>query len=138
MIEHIGDLLSVTSGIIVHGCNAQGVMGSGVAAAIAAKWPGCYKIYNRSKLRLGSIIWYKVHDEQLYIANAITQEHYGNDKVHLDYHALYDCMIVIASQRLPIHMPLIGCGLAGGRWEIAKPIIEAALGNTETHLWRLK
>lgn len=27
--EHKGDLLSVTEGIIVHGCNAQGVMGSG-------------------------------------------------------------------------------------------------------------
>ena len=29
-----GDLLSVTKGIIAHGCNAQGVMGSGVALQI--------------------------------------------------------------------------------------------------------
>jgi len=29
-----GNLLDVTSGIIVHGCNAKSVMGSGVALAV--------------------------------------------------------------------------------------------------------
>ncbi len=34
-----GDIRCVSSGIIVHGCNAQGVMGSGVALALRTTWP---------------------------------------------------------------------------------------------------
>ena len=36
---------NVECGHIIHGCNAQGVMGSGVAAIIRAKYPMAYKTY---------------------------------------------------------------------------------------------
>lgn len=40
MIEYRkGNLLDITSGVIVHGCNMRGVMGSGVALAIRNKYP---------------------------------------------------------------------------------------------------
>ena len=37
-----GDLLAVPSGHIVHGCNAQGAMGAGVALAIRNKCLTCF------------------------------------------------------------------------------------------------
>lgn len=41
----VSNLLDVTSGIIVHGCNNVGVMGGGVAAVIKDKYPECYEEY---------------------------------------------------------------------------------------------
>jgi len=41
----VSDLLNVTSGIIVHGCNNIGIMGGGVAAAIKEKYPKCFNKY---------------------------------------------------------------------------------------------
>jgi len=46
MIEHkIGDLFSNTEGYIVHGCNAQGVMGSGVAKIVKDQYFDAFKRY---------------------------------------------------------------------------------------------
>lgn len=38
-VKH-GNLLEVQQGILVHGCNAVGGFGSGIAGQIAKKWPG--------------------------------------------------------------------------------------------------
>lgn len=54
-----GNLLACT-GILVHGCNCKGVMGSGVAAAIRNRWPDVYKAYREKflhdGLRLGDAV----------------------------------------------------------------------------------
>ena len=73
------DLLGATHGIILHGCNAQGVMGSGVAKLIRAKWPGAYAAYRQafesSGLKPGQTVWYRAsQDPLLMIGNAITQK----------------------------------------------------------------
>jgi len=39
MIYRQGDLVMAVEPIIIHGCNAKGVMGSGVAKAIRAYYP---------------------------------------------------------------------------------------------------
>ena len=40
---------------------------------------------------------------------------------------------------LPVHFPLIGCGLAGGKWERVAPLIEAGLGaSVPATLWLYK
>ena len=49
----LGDICSVNSGIIVHGCNAQGVMGSGVAKAIRLKYPQVFEDYKNFKNQFG-------------------------------------------------------------------------------------
>lgn len=61
------DITTVTRGIIIHGCNAQGVMGSGVALALKNKWPEIFGPYqNRvSKVRANIV-------NQLTTQNAIT------------------------------------------------------------------
>lgn len=126
-----GDLLSVTSGIIVHGCNAQGVMGSGVAKAIKAKYPGAYQKYY-SEYLAGLLVpgWISIYNptNQLTIVSGITQEYYGRDKnvVYVDYDSLAEVFRKVKSiwPGVPVHIPKIGAGLANGDWEIISRIID--------------
>lgn len=124
-IKH-GDLFAnVTEGHIVHGCNAQGVMGSGVAKIVRDKYPEAYRTYVQkycdTGLRLGDVVSVKVGDN-LVIHNAITQEFYGTDKRHVYYPAVYNTLRMVADQAKEqnliqcsdVHFPLIGGGLAGG------------------------
>lgn len=145
--EHEGNLLHVQKGIIVHGCNARGVMGSGVAFDVRQIWPkayACYRReYERAGLKLGDVIFYKPRDHLL-IANAITQEDYGRDlsRVYVDYEAVRQCfekvLVVARWLELPVHFPLIGCGLANGDWEIISEIIDKTIPDEfGKHLWVL-
>jgi O-acetyl-ADP-ribose deacetylase (regulator of RNase III) len=60
-------------------------------------------------------------EPNLVIVNAITQEFYGTDRVHVDYDAVRQAMKGVehlAKSKLiestDVHFPLIGGGLAGG------------------------
>lgn len=133
-----GDILSVNSGIIVHGCNAQGVMGSGIAKAIRDKYPEVYEEYrllfqnasNNKKALLGTAQIVQIRsNENLLIANGITQEYYGRDGLkYVSYKAIQEVFAKVAilavSQRLDVHYPLIGAGLGGGDWAIISEIID--------------
>lgn len=137
MIEYKrGNLLSVTKGIIVHGANAQGVMGSGVAKAIREKYPECYDAYYIQYisygLSLGDVVWWASNDSPvlsgtLFIANGITQNLYGTDKRHVNYVAVALVFKEVIRQakatNLEVHFPKIGAGLGGGRWDIIEEII---------------
>ena len=149
--RHVGNLLDVTHGIIVHGCNARGVMGAGVAKAVKARYPGAYHLYRGahkgSGLTVGHIIPYDVPTlaarTELLIVNAITQENYGTEQRQVDYEGLYRCFSQIpqlakAYQLPDVHFPLIGCGLAGGEWAIVEAIIESTLKGLRKHLWVLE
>jgi len=145
MINQItGDLLDVKEGYIVHGCNAQGVMNSGVAKQIRERYPENYLVYKVSitqkKLNfespLGHIIKYRIGD--LMIINAITQDRYGRDgKQYVNYDAVRDCFrkineVVLKTDDLPkiVNFPLIGCGLGGGDWDIISKIIDDELDDS--------
>jgi O-acetyl-ADP-ribose deacetylase (regulator of RNase III) len=140
-----GDLLSVPSGHIVHGCNAQGVMGSGVALAVKNKWPAVFvayqKEYRANGLPLGSV--HSVHVEpDVFVWNAITQNLFGRSGFRfVSYDAIQECFEQInehvgASAFKEIHIPLIGAGLGGGNWEIIREIIEQTVTHPTT-LWVL-
>lgn len=133
MIEYRkGNLLDVQSGIIVHGANARGVMGSGVALAVKNKYPGAYDIYKKyeqviGELTLGTVSWYPVN-QQLVICNAITQQFYGYDgKRYVNYWALGKVFteIFVAAKEMNaiVHFPKIGAGLGGGDWNIIEQIL---------------
>ena len=119
------NILDVTSGIIVHGCNAQSVMGSGVAKQLRAKYPEIYNAYvkhldnfkSKSCSPLGSVCFVAVHSN-LIVANAITQEFYGRDgKQYVSYEALHKALadVVDLAYGGTVHVPyLIGAGLGGG------------------------
>lgn len=143
---HKGDLLSVDKGFIVHGCNAQGVMRSGVAKQIREKYPKVYKKYiqehARKPLKVGDIIPVQVTDD-LVIINAITQKYYGREENHR--YVSYDGLD-LAFQRInsyigkgELHFPLIGAGLAQGNWYVIEEIITDKINykNINLHQWEL-
>ena len=144
MIYVKGDLMTVERGVIVQGCNAQGVQGSGVAKVIRAKYPDVYQNYKTDldfgNLDMGDIswTWYYVgqeeHTKSLAIASAITQEFYGSDGArYVSYDAIdtaMDTVFEIAKLHdLPVSMPKICAGLGGGDWSIIEAIIKSAAKN---------
>ena len=131
MIYQKGDLLSVESGIIAHGCNCQGVMGSGVAKLIKDKYPSAYRIYKyqeqTSGLKLSAVQLVMV-DDSLYVANLMTQQFYGRDgKRYVSYDAIDECLdnLLARSGKMQVNIPRIGAGLGGGEWEVISEIIHA-------------
>jgi len=146
-----GNLLSVTEGIILHGVNCQGVMGSGIALQIRNKYPVVYhnytSLFNKLKEQkidkatlLGSI-QEVIINKDLSIINCFTQLYYGRDpKVrYIDYVALERCLELVIqlfnTKKLTnsdfkplIAFPRIGAGLANGDWSVIENIIEKTLG----------
>lgn len=141
-----GDLLSVTEGVIAHGVNCRGAFGSGVAGAIAKKFPwvrdSYLHKYNTEGWVLGDVQLVKsdgtnqpkkstmqgiLNIPGVVFANCATQDDFGTDKVNLDYSALEKCIDKVlhfcAKAKLPLAIPRIGCGLAGGDWETVQEII---------------
>lgn len=130
------NILSVTEGIIVQGCNMQGKMGSGLASKILDVYPenlNTYlKAFQKRQLTLGNVIYHEVNDS-LIIANCITQVDYGRDenRVYANYHAIRDAFANVAKKSielgLTVHFPKIGAGLAKGDWETITEIIRSEL-----------
>lgn len=124
-MEYItGDITENTSGLIIHGVNCQGVMGSGVALAIKTRWPVVYTSYMKHKQGkevLGENQYIYIEDG-LYVANCWTQEFYGKDgKVYADIDAVKRCVTkafdFCDEYNLELKTPLIASGLAGLSWE---------------------
>jgi O-acetyl-ADP-ribose deacetylase (regulator of RNase III) len=149
--EHRQDsnITKVTSGVILHGCNAQGVMGSGVAKQLRAKYPDIYLDYvhgisvasSNKENPLGQVYFSWVTPD-LYIANAVTQEFYGRDgRQYVDYLALEQAVsktVDFADRKnLPVHVPyLIGAGLGGGSEKIILDIFAKYQYNIIFHYWK--
>ena len=142
-----GDLFAnVKHGYIVHGCNAQGVMGSGVAAIVRGKYPIAYQTYmNQADTGyiLGEVIP-AIVEPNLVIVNAITQEFYGTDRVQVDYPAVAQVMEGVKHlaatgmiESTDVHFPLIGGGLAGGDHDKLVEIFNAAFAESDVNatLW---
>lgn len=72
-------------------------------------------------------------EEELWVANMIAQHGYRSSENPrpLQNNALETCLDKLAESALQrgasVHMPRIGCGLTGGRWEEVEPIIQRTL-----------
>jgi len=130
-----GDIWSQPRGVLVHGCNAQGVMGKGAALGFKKKFPAAFAQYRKAweegKLKLGEVIFCELGPD-LWGACAITQQHYGRGAVHADLRAIEKAFGKIAGfaadKGLPVSFIRVGAGLAGGDWNEIQPIIQRALG----------
>ena len=152
-----GNLLDVSHGVIAHGVNCQGVMGSGVAKAVREKYPHVYKAYlSRCLFTEGNGLLGQVQlidsvqaegtrvyppDELLVIANCFTQDRYGTDKRHVNYEAIAKCFAMLNKRvpslyGCPLHIPKIGAGPAGGDWNVIEAIINSEY-KSEVICWEL-
>lgn len=135
---------------MIHGCNAQGVMGSGIALAVKNTYPGAFAEYRKVEetqgLQLGSIIPYYDTTDMIWVINGITQNLYGrNGSRFVSYDAVTE---VFENTRNYIErfqpgfkrlfLPLIGAGLGGGNWHIIQTIIEEVFEGSEIPLILVK
>lgn len=130
MIYKKGNLLDAEELVIAHGCNCQGVMGSGVAKAIREKWPVAYEVYRKhydvNGLELGDYVAAKV-DHNKYVVNLLTQANFGVGQRHVNYSALAKSVIHMVENFVEISkfaLPKIGAGLGGGDWALIETLLK--------------
>lgn len=142
-----GDIFKGTEDIIIHGCNCFHTMGGGIAYQVQKLYPGAYREDKRTikgdKNKLGTYSYFQTKnifntDKDIFIINAYTQYSFGTEKTHADYKSIEEVMIKINNhfkEPLTISMPKIGCGLAGGNWNIVEKIIEKVFDNREIFVY---
>lgn len=129
------DATTIQYGLIAHGVNRRLAMGSGIAGALARKWPIVREQYLTRKdpvPKLGSIDLVVIRKENdtwedksfhspLIVANCYSQDNFGGDgQRYADPDAIYDIarkLLVLANcYDLPVYIPRIGCELGGLDW----------------------
>jgi O-acetyl-ADP-ribose deacetylase (regulator of RNase III) len=121
--------------IIVHICNDVGGWGAGFVLALSKRWrepEAEYRGWHRDKsagdFALGSLQLVQVQPD-IFVANLIGQRDVrpraGQPPIR--YEAVRTGLARLREQALTlsasIHMPRIGCGLAGGRWDAIEPLV---------------
>ena len=135
--EQVGDLLDAEVDAIAHCCNCFCTMGSGIAPKIKQRWPNVYAADCSTEKgdpnKLGTFS--KAVVEEFTVYNLYGQFGYSKRDEgirDLDYDALYDAFDLMADDVVSnggrtVGLPLIGCGLAGGKWSVVKAMIEETL-----------
>lgn len=137
-----GDLLAALRegdvNVIGHQCNCFSEMSAGIARQIRQQFPGAYEADRELTLspqeRLGKISYWRESDQAIF--NLYGQYHYGVGQRQTDYDALRSALTLMLQEinewekedpnyRAKIGFPyMIGCGLAGGEWDVVEKIIE--------------
>lgn len=131
-----GNILDTTCDILVHQVNGLGVMGAGLAKQIAERYPHVERAYKRfvqtdgatPEELLGACLLAPASDH-LTIANVFGQARIGRQKRQTDYKALENALIAVTARAYAesktVAIPhKLGCGLAGGDWDVVEPMIE--------------
>ncbi len=121
--------------IIAHICNDLGGWGKGFVLAISKRWKEpetSYRDWHRNRARndfgLGAVQFVQV-ETYVWVANMIGQRGMktGSKGPPVRYDAIESCLERVADKAnelsASVHMPRIGCGLAGGKWEKIEPVI---------------
>jgi hypothetical protein len=119
-------------------------LGRGFCPAVSKRWPEpqAEDLKSARSLKLGEVSFVKV-GPGIWVANMIAQR--GIRTIAgvppIRYDALRLCLgkLALKAQKLQatIHMPRIGCGLAGGKWGRVEPLIREAIPNTEVFVYDL-
>lgn len=142
--EIVGNLLDIKSGIICHQVNCKKVAGAGLARQIRDKWPNWYVDFLETTPALGrATFWRATITPELYIANLYGQLDFGYARIGIpkrftNYVALRCCLMDVKkfAEERPVYIPAgLGCGLAGGKWEIVRSIIETEVPDAILVKW---
>lgn len=124
-----GDIFNSEAQAICNAVNCVGVMGGGLAAAFARRWPWMNEDYNKyceeKKLTPGGIHVYVI-DKDCYVFNVATKDHWLQDSKY-EWIVTGLKNIAIEANRYGITsvaVPALGCGLGGLQWDRVKKIIE--------------
>jgi len=138
--SRISEKFSGCTVIIPHVCNNIGVFGSGFCSAVRNSYPVVASNYELlgTKIKLGYVQYVKVAEDPAYkheliFANMIAQNGVisKNNTRPLNYEALVKCManvrdtiVGLDKEKIEIHCPRFGSGLAGGNWGFIEQLIE--------------
>jgi hypothetical protein len=149
--------------VIAHVCNDIGMFGSGFAACVAKRWGFvrdryiAWSVSPKEKGFLPGAIQVVRVGDGIYIANMIAQNgvRSASNQRPINYPALGQCLQrlddwitsfikVKDAMMLPglcpevtVHMPRIGCGLAGGDWNVVEPLVDTFI-NRVTYVYDLE
>ncbi|MFF6911408.1 macro domain-containing protein [Streptomyces sp. NPDC012466] len=125
--------------VIVHVCNDLGGWGKGFVLALSRRWPepeAAYRAWHRGRATndfgLGAVQFVQV-EPYVWVANMIGQRgtRTGSKGVPVRYEAIDTALETVAERAgelgATVHMPRIGCGLAGGKWSRIEPLVEERL-----------
>lgn len=150
MIKEVkGDLLQAPENIIGHQVNCQGAMGAGLAAKIKNKYPIVFEKYkwlveyynDHKELLKGECQLIQVGDSK-YVANLFGQFYYGRNGKYTIYNDLYYALWRLKKKakknNLTVALPHgLGCGLAGGDWNIVRNLIDKAFEDYEVTIYKI-
>lgn len=153
-----GDIFLSQAEIMCHQVNCQGVMGAGLAKQVRTKYPAVYELYKSVCVAhsadpdslLGWAMIVETNDSNSkFIANLFAQNGFrkgpSDTQVYTDYNALaraVDEVVKMAEAygvkavAVPLNM---GCGLAGGDWNVVKDILKSSFQDSPVNLeiWKL-
>jgi O-acetyl-ADP-ribose deacetylase (regulator of RNase III) len=125
--------------IICHVCNDIGAWGKGFVLALSRRWGQPEAEYRAWHVAgegggfgLGAVQFVQVEPDT-WVANMIGQRGIkrANSGPPIRYEAVAQCLERLAAKALElgasVHMPRIGCGLAGGEWSKIEPLIKHQL-----------
>jgi O-acetyl-ADP-ribose deacetylase (regulator of RNase III) len=125
--------------VIAHVCNDIGGWGKGFVLALSRRWPEpekAYRTWHRDRAAndfgLGAVQLVQV-ERQVWVANMVGQRgiRTGSKGVPVRYDAIDTALTHLAERAAEldasVHMPRIGCGLAGGTWSRVEPLITERL-----------
>jgi O-acetyl-ADP-ribose deacetylase (regulator of RNase III) len=125
--------------VIAHVCNDIGGWGKGFVLALSRRWPepeAAYRAWHRGRagndFGLGAAQFVRV-EPYVWVANLVGQRgiRTGSKGVPVRYEAIDAALGPLADKAVElgasVHMPRIGCGLAGGDWARVEPLVTERL-----------
>jgi O-acetyl-ADP-ribose deacetylase (regulator of RNase III) len=125
--------------IVAHVCNDIGAWGRGFVLALSRRWgepEAAYREWHaagaEAGFALGGVQFVQV-EPSIWVANMIGQHGVRRSTAGppIRYEALTDCLARVADKArdlgASVHMPRIGCGLAGGDWSRVEQIVQGTL-----------
>lgn len=138
--------------VIAHIVNDIGRWGAGFTRSLDDNdtYPGQSYLdtFQTGELQLGTVWFcsYKVEKRgqplrHYSVANMCAQHGVGRANKPIRYDALEKCLVSVAAHlkimKVPVCMPRIGTGLAGGSWGVIEPMIEKTLGEHQVYVYDL-
>lgn len=128
--------------VFAHGVNCSNGFGSGIAGQIAKKYPSIKEKFHSDSAHnfdtLGFALPYFTDDGLIF--NCYTQEEYGSKGIkYVSYDAIEESLRIVYGycklRSLNLGLPKIGCGLAGGNWNIVEAIINEVFKDMEVTVY---
>ena len=125
--------------VIAHVCNDLGRWGKGFVLALSARWPlpeAAYRAWFAAGKGGGfarGAVQFVPAEPYVWVANMVGQRGVkrGSSGPPIRYPALAQCLQQVAAKATElgasVHLPRVGCGLAGGDWARVEPLIDEHL-----------